>query len=225
MKFYNPLGLPMLVKNGAAFAMVGQSFLARSAFIQLMRCVPFKLESSYLRYTSFCIFWIFFFNYGIIYLVTPFSIEIPFLSSVFTGVYTDFSDSWYQDIGGPIISVALINACMPAVSLVIEWLLNYLLKAFDRCRCCGEKEKNRTRKKTLISFKALYGGADFEIHYQYAQMLVIIWVTFLFAPGLPILFPIALFAIFVQYCCNRVALAYFCKRPPVYDLKLSYTML
>ena len=42
-------------------------------------------------------------------------------------------------------------------------------------------------------------------------------VTFLFGPGLPILFPIALFGLIVQYTLNRVQLAYLKNRPPVYD--------
>lgn len=52
-------------------------------------------------------------------------------------------------------------------------------------------------------------------------MLVITWVTFLFAPGLPILFPIALFGMIVLYVTNRISLAYFNRRPPGYDGKMN----
>ena len=62
---------------------------------------------------------------------------------------------------------------------------------------------------------------DFDIHYQYSQMLVLTFVTFLFAPGLPILFPIALFGMIVLYVTNRVCLAYWHRRPPVYDYKMN----
>ena len=56
-------------------------------------------------------------------------------------------------------------------------------------------------------------------------MLVITWVTFLFAPGLPILFPIALLGMIILYSTNRVCLAYFNRRPPVYDSKMNNTVL
>ena len=52
-------------------------------------------------------------------------------------------------------------------------------------------------------------------------MLVVICVTFLFAPGMPILFPIALLGMIVQYSTNRVQLAYLRHRPPVYDNKMN----
>ena len=63
------------------------------------------------------------------------------------------------------------------------------------------------------------------MHYQYAQILVIVWVTFLFAPGMPILFPIALLGLIIQLVTNKVALAYFIRRPPAYNCSLNNNML
>jgi len=54
---------------------------------------------------------------------------------------------------------------------------------------------------------------------------VIVYQTFLFAPGLPILFPIALFGLVIQLVTNKLALAYFNKRPTVYDVQINYYML
>ena len=56
-------------------------------------------------------------------------------------------------------------------------------------------------------------------------MLVITWVTFLFGPGIPILFPIALFGLIVLYVTNRLQLAYWHRRPPVYDYKMNKTTI
>ena len=56
-------------------------------------------------------------------------------------------------------------------------------------------------------------------------MLVIVWVTFLFGSGLPILFPIAFFGLVVLYVTNRVMLAYLCRRPPSYDEKMNETTI
>ena len=38
---------------------------------------------------------------------------------------------------------------------------------------------------------------------------------------LPVLFPIALFGIFNMYVTDRLCVAYFYKRPPMYDSKLN----
>jgi len=56
-------------------------------------------------------------------------------------------------------------------------------------------------------------------------MLIITWVTFLYGPGLPVLFPIALFGMIILYITNRVMLAYFHRRPPVYDSKMNTTTI
>ena len=82
-----------------------------------------------------------------------------------------------------------------------------------------------TTKKTLFAYKNLQCGPEFDIHYQYSNMLVITWITFLFAPGMPILFPIALLGMIILYSTNRVCLAYFNRRPPVYDSKMNNTVL
>ena len=82
-----------------------------------------------------------------------------------------------------------------------------------------------TKTKTIRAYKELYNGSDFEVHYQYAQILVIVWVTFLFAPGIPILFPIALLGLIVQLVTNKIALAYCVKRPPAYNCSLNRNML
>ena len=47
----------------------------------------------------------------------------------------------------------------------------------------------------------------------------------MFAPGLPILFPIALFGMIILYISNRIELAYYSRRPPVYDNKMNETTL
>jgi hypothetical protein len=56
-------------------------------------------------------------------------------------------------------------------------------------------------------------------------MLIITWVTFLYGPGLPVLFPIALFGMIILYITNRVMLAYFHRRPPIYDYKMNTTTI
>ena len=56
-------------------------------------------------------------------------------------------------------------------------------------------------------------------------MLTLTWVTFLFAPGMPILFPIALLAMIFLYTSNQIMLAKVCKRPPAYDESMTKVTL
>ena len=45
------------------------------------------------------VFSIYFLNYGVLYLLAPMKLEIPFVSEVLIGVYYDFNQQWYSDIG------------------------------------------------------------------------------------------------------------------------------
>ena len=56
-------------------------------------------------------------------------------------------------------------------------------------------------------------------------MIMYTWVVFLFAPGLPILFPIGLLALIILYVNGRLQLAYYCRRPPVYDERMNETSI
>ena len=133
-------------------------------------------------------------------------------------------------MGSLIIQVALINAVMPPIELMFVLLKTRIMRCIDQCQCIcrpggNSKTQKRTRKKTLWTFKELYNGDEFEIHYQYSGIIVICWVTFMFGPGLPILFPIGLFGLIVLYCTSRIQLAYFSKRPPAYGLEMSQIVI
>ena len=63
------------------------------------------------------------------------------------------------------------------------------------------------------------------IHYGYSTMLLIVFVTFLFGFGIPILFPIATATIIILYRVEKYMMYYFYKVPPMYDAKITKQML
>ena len=65
------------------------------------------------------VFSIYFLNYGVLYLLAPMKLEIPFVSDILIGVYYDFNQQWYSDIGQQIISVMLINAVFPPLEILL----------------------------------------------------------------------------------------------------------
>ena len=93
---------------------------------------------------------------------------------------------------------------MPPITLAIQIVLRVARRSWDQRRCCHKKTPDQTKQKTFFSYKELYSGDDFEIHYQYAQMLVIISVTLLFGPGIPALFPIGMMSLIILYATTRV---------------------
>ena len=59
------------------------------------------------------------------------------------------------------------------------------------------------------------------MHFKYAAMLNVIFVTFMYGLLIPLLFPIALIFCIVTYIVERLTLAYSYRKPPLYDDVLS----
>ena len=78
-----------------------------------------------------------------------------------------------------------------------------------------------TKTKTIQGYKELYTGPDFRIYYQYAFIIIIVWVTFLFGPVIPIVFIIGLIALIFLYITDRLLIAYSYRAPPIYDSRLN----
>lgn len=55
------------------------------------------------------------------------------------------------------------------------------------------------------------------MHYKYSALLTIIFVTFTYGYGIPVLFPIAAIAILILYLVEKSMLYYAYRLPPMYD--------
>lgn len=53
----------------------------------------------------------------------------------------------------------------------------------------------------------------------------IVYVTFLFGPGQPVLFPITLAGLIFTYIVERLRMAYSYQKPPMYDSRLTQQTL
>lgn len=63
------------------------------------------------------------------------------------------------------------------------------------------------------------------MHYKYSTLLNIVFVTFMYGFGMPILFPIACLSCVILYLQEKVMLYYGYRIPPMYDERLSQTVL
>ena len=66
---------------------------------------------------------------------------------------------------------------------------------------------------------------DHSIHYGFSSLLVIIFVTFSFGFGIPILFPVASLAIGVLYRVEKFSMYYIYKQPPMYDKEMTQNIV
>ena len=89
-------------------------------------------------------------------------------------------------------------------------------------RCCS---KNGTRCTTPQQYINLYSGPEFLIHFRYSQTLNIIYVTMMYGPSLPILFPIAFLSFLITYFLEIFMLFYVYRVPITYDETLHVSVL
>ena len=84
------------------------------------------------------------------------------------------------------------------------------------CPC----NKSKTKATSIQKFEAIYSGPLFFVHYRLAGLVNLVFITFLFGPGMPILFPIALAGLMWNLFTERIRMAYSYKKPPMYDTDL-----
>lgn len=121
--------------------------------------------------------------------------------------YTDFTTTWYADVGLQVIFIMLINTFAPQLFVLIGYLSTVLITRNRRChKASSQRELNEW-----------FTGPTFLLHYRIAQNLMTVFVTFLYGPGIPILYPIAMIAFAVYYWTDKFFLLRFYRIPPRYD--------
>lgn len=182
--------------------------------------MPTKGEESKLVTRS--IFICQFLNTAVIMLLLNANLEpqgVPF----FDGQLSDFNSYWYNDTGNTIVGTMVFNAYWP----FLEWLLLLLVfKVRNRVKDSGWRCRGHTtKKKTLKQYIDLYSGPQYLIHFKYSTIMNIVFVTFLYGAGMPVLFPVAAVSLFVLYVIEKVLIFYWYRQPPMFDEKLNNSVL
>ena len=138
------------------------------------------------------------------------------------GQYKDFNPEWFFNIGNILVGTMWFNAWYP----ILEALLYYGMRLFFRCldRGCS-CNKYKTKTISPKSYVEIYAGPTYFMHFKYSTMMNVVFVTFMFGLGMPILFPIAFLSMVVLYFAEKVMLYWTYRLPPMYDERLSKRVL
>merc|ERR1719183_3333671 len=117
-------------------------------------------------------------------------------------------------MGETIVGSMKINAGFPLVFEIGMMYMRWTLRYFDNC--CAD-DKKTTKKNTIQQYVNLYCGPEYFMHFKYSGIMNIVFITMMFGTGLPILFPLAFFALLVLYMVENYMLYYGYKQPPAYD--------
>lgn len=138
----------------------------------------------------------------------------------------------------------MFNAWFPLLEVVLYWGIRFVYRALDRnCRCTDTVYKNDewipddkkvgdikkllyvTKSKTLNQYLETYLGGVYAMHFKYSGIMNICFVTLMYGFGMPILYPIAVYALVVLYLSEKALLYYSYRQPPSYDQRLSNTVI
>ena len=170
------------------------------------------------------VFWITFINYGIIYLLASWdnrSVKDDTLwGDLFSGLYPDFNALWFNDVGALVVAIMVSNMYWPPLEFVMFWGIRLFFRMIDQ-RTFFPIDEYQTSCKTMQAFVDTYSGPEFTLHYKYSYILVVVYVTFLYGAGLPILFPIAFFSLLGLYIVERLMMAYSYRMPPMFGKEIN----
>jgi hypothetical protein len=152
--------------------------------------------------------------------------SIPIVKQLFNGKFADFSDLWYIKLGGFYSQTILIVGLAPLIELALELVMIKVKFYSDSGRLAYPSDKKiSTKASTTQKLINSYAGPSMLFHYRYAFMMISIFTTMLFGVGIPILFPICLLNLCVQYVVDRIMTVYIYQEPPMFDSELTNTSL
>lgn len=133
-----------------------------------------------------------FFNTGFLLLMVNANMsehkDWPILPSILTGQWYDYVPGWYSTVGYTIVYTMIINVVMPFVALGMAWGMPFVFRLMDVG--CSMNPYD-TKKTSMTQFKQTWSGQDYIIHFKFANVLNVYYVTLMYGMGLPILFPLA----------------------------------
>jgi len=169
--------------------------------------------------TTFILFFLTFFNTAVLIFIVNFDMDIglPEGFPILKGWYQEFTVEWYQSIGSQLLLTMIIGIFSPHIANMINWTIEVLLRLWDqKCRC----NSKRTRQIFQVDYEWVHTHSNYLIEYWYSQLITLMYVTFMYGSGMPLLYIIALVSIFCIYWMDKISLLRWYKTPPRYSSKL-----
>ena len=227
-KYYQYMtGFGYVLETSFNYLIVIFSYVVRTFFIWIAEKIRFMSLTQETRFVMLSVFYITFINYGVLYLFASWDnrhTNFKMFDNLFEGLYPDFNALWFNDVGVLVVKIMISNMYWPPLEFIMFWGLRLLYRMIDQ-RSIWPNDENKTHCKTLQAFEDIYSGEFFSLHYKYSYILVVVYVTFLFGAGLPILFPIAFLSLLLLYIVERLMMAYSYRAPPMFGTEANHRTL
>lgn len=162
--------------------------------------------------------------------------DFPFSWLPFHQQFPDFNKDWYLTLGTQMVKTMMIASVAPIMELVIGFFTRTLKAMLDTgFPCCprmheyedyGDEDDlpavaRKTKKTTVYQYVELYVGPIYLPHSKYAQIMLIIWIAFMFGCFIPLMWIVAFIALVIFVLLETFMLTYVYRKPPMFDAALD----
>jgi len=156
-----------------------------------------------------------FFNTGVLMVIINASANELFPVRFKTGKYDDFTVGWYENVGASLMTTMIINIFTPHAYPVITSLGYY---------CTIRDKKIADKAPSQRDLNESFIGPYMDYAARYASLYNILFVTFVFATGIPLMVPISVISFFIAYWIDKMLFMWYFRRPPNFGISLQRTM-
>ena len=129
------------------------------------------------------------------------------------GDHSDFSRAWFASAGSALTTTMLILSIYPHLAPMLKCC------RFSHKRTANLKAPARTNvSQSELNAKCI--GPTFALEYRLTEVLIPVTTALLFGTFLPLLYPIALFAVLLGFLVNKTLILKYHKRPPSTDASI-----
>jgi hypothetical protein len=134
------------------------------------------------------------------------------------GRNSDFGATWYPDIGAQLIISAILLALQPVFNIIAEVFALKINRYMSRKYWYATHVNNHIDN---IKFLELHAGPEYMFQLKTASLNALLFLSVCLGLSFPMLYPIALFGIVIQYIVERYTLAVFYRLPPKFSLDMT----
>jgi hypothetical protein len=209
--------------SALSYIIIGFNYVLTQLCIAAIDWVGYKTETVRLSESTTVTWIVQYFNTGIILLLVNANMSDQPISFFLTGgAFSDFNEAWFKTVGNILVGSMMFNVYYPLIEAVGYWLMRIGFRLLDRGFSCDSRVTSST---SIQSYMEVVDGPLYFIHYKYSSVLTILYVTFMYGFGIPILFPIACASLIMLYFVEKSMLFYAYRMPPMYDERLSQNVL
>lgn len=137
----------------------------------------------------------------------------------FNGLYSDFSDDWFDKISMFFITPMFVQLIFPINAFLPGYVIQKALAMLDRN--FSDPKLYKTKCNLAYDYADLNSGTEHLLYEKYPRLLNIIFVSSFYGFGLPLL-PILIFiCLIISYFVDRFVVAFYHRKPPLYDDTLN----